>query len=109
MADIQEYKDALAKYTSSVNEAALQGMARTYALVLSKQDSRLVSCGDATEKATVRENFLKKKLGLTQGDAALDAAIEEVCVKIKEDRMKSRLVFYYLLAEKYNLLGNFVK
>ncbi len=108
MADIQEYKTALAKYTA-VNEAALQGLAKTYALVLSKQDSRHVSCTDAAEKATVRENFLKKKLGLTQGDAALDAAIEEVCMKMKEDRMKSRLVFYYLLAEKYNLLANFVK
>lgn len=109
MADIQEYKSALAKYTASVNEAALQGMAKTYALVLSKQDARNVSCSDAAEKATVRENFLKKKLGLTQSDAALDAAIEEVCTKMSEDRMKSRLVFYYLLAEKYNLLANFVK
>ncbi|MES2580885.1 MAG: DUF2853 family protein [Pseudomonadota bacterium] len=109
MADIQEHKDTLAKYTSTINEAALQGMARTYALVLSKQDSRNVSCGDAAEKQTVRENFLKKKLGLTHSDAVLDAAIDEICAKVKEDRMKSRLVFYYLLAEKYNLLGNFVK
>ena len=109
MADIQNHKDTLAKYTSKINEPALQGMARTYALVLAKQDSRSVSCGDAAEKATVRENFLKKKLGLKQADAALDAAIEEVCMKMKEDRIKSRLVFYYLLAEKYNLLANFVK
>lgn len=109
MADIQEYKDTLAKYTSSINEAALQGMARTYALVLSKQDSRSVACGDVGEKQTVRENFLKKKLGLTHSDAVLDAAIDEVCAKVKEDRLKSRLVFYYLLAEKYSLLGNFAK
>lgn len=109
MADIQDHKDTLAKYTSKINEEALQGMARTYALVLSKQDSRHVSCGDAAEKQTVRENFLKKKLGLTHSDAVLDEAIDEVCAKVKEDRLKSRLVFYYLLAEKYNLLGNFVK
>ena len=109
MADIQEHKDTLAKFTSSINEAALQGLARTYALVLSKQDSRLVSCGDTAEKQTIRENFLKKKLGLTHSDAVLDAAVDEICAKVKEDRQKSRLVFYYLLAEKYNLLGNFVK
>lgn len=107
MTDTQEHKDTLSKYTSSVNEAALQGLAKTYALVLSKQDSRLVSCGDTTEKQTVRENFLKKKLGLTHADAELDTAIEEVCIKMKDDRQKSRLVFYYLLAEKFNLLGNF--
>jgi len=109
MADIQEHKATLAKYTSNINEPALQGLARTYALVLSKQDSRLVSCGDAAEKQTVRENFLKKKLGLTHSDADLDAAVDEICAKVKEDRQKSRLVFYYLLAEKYNLLANFVK
>lgn len=101
MANIQEYKVALAKYISSVHEGALQGMARTYGLVLSKQDSLLVSCDDEADKANVRENFLKKKLGLTQGDAALEAVIEEVYVKIKDERMKSRLVFYCFLAEKY--------
>lgn len=109
MADIQEHKDALAKYTSKINDAALQGMARTYALVMSNRDSRNVSCGDQSEKDTVRENFLKKKLALKKTDAELDASIEAVCATMKEDRLKSRLVFYYLLAEKYSLLGNFVK
>ena len=109
MADIQEQKDLLSNYTSNINEAALQGMARTYALVLSKQDSRNVSCGDVAEKDTVRKNFLQKKLGLTQSDEILNAAIEEVCVKMKDARLKSRLVFYYLLAEKFNLLANFIK
>lgn len=109
MADIQEQKDLLAKYTSKINDAALQGMARTYALVLNNKDSRYVSCGDENERDTVRKNFLQKKLGLTHNDDALNAAIEEVCAKMKDDRFKSRLVFYYLLADKYNLLGNFVK
>ncbi|MEQ1487887.1 MAG: DUF2853 family protein [Methylotenera sp.] len=109
MADIQEHKAALAKYTSSINDAALAGMAKTYALVLNNADARHVACTDASEKETVRQNFLKKKLGLTNSDADLDAAIEAVCLKMKEDRLKSRLVFYYLLAEQYKLLGNFVK
>ena len=109
MADIQEQKDLLSNYTSNINEAALQGMARTYALVLSKQDSRNVSCGDAVEKDTIRKNFLQKKLGLTHNDDVLNAAIEEVCMKMKDARLKSRLAFYYLLAEKFNLLANFIK
>ncbi|MDZ4141537.1 MAG: DUF2853 family protein [Methylotenera sp.] len=109
MADIQEQKDILAKYTTSINDAALAGMARTYALVMSKPDARHVACGDASEKDTVRENFLKKKLGLTNSDAELNAAIDAVCLTMKDDRFKSRLVFYYLLAAKYNLLGIFVK
>ncbi|PCI56472.1 MAG: hypothetical protein COB34_06870 [Methylophilaceae bacterium] len=107
MADISEYKEALAKHTASINDAALAKMASTYALVMSNRDARNVSCGDAAEKETVRNNFLKKKLGLTDADADLDAAVEAVCVTMKEERMKNRIVFYYLLAEKYNKLGVF--
>lgn len=107
MADLQEHKATVAKYSSKVNDAALEKMAKTYALVLSKKDTQFVACGDAGEKNTVRENFLKKKLGLTNSDADLDAAIEEVCQTMKEDRMKSRLAFYYLLAEKFNKLSMF--
>lgn len=107
MADTQEHKDAVAKYAASVNTEALNKMARNYALVLSNRDSQYVSCTDKAEKETVRENFLKKKLGLTESDAALDAAIEEVCEKMTADRFKSRLAFYYVLAEKFNKLSLF--
>jgi hypothetical protein len=107
MADIQEHKASVAKYASNVNTAALDGMAKNYALVLSNKDSQYVACGDDEEKATVRNNFLKKKLGLTNSDADLDAAVEAVCVIMKEDRFKSRLAMYYLLAEKYGKLSMF--
>jgi len=107
MADISEYKASLAKYTTNINEAALTTMASTYKLVMSNKDAKFVSCGDASEKETVRENFLKKKLALTLSDAELDAAIDAVCVTMQEERMKNRVVFYYLLAEKYNKLGVF--
>ena len=107
MADTSELKESLAKYTSKINDAAVNKMASTYALVMSNKDAKFVSCGDAAEKETVRENFLKKKLGLSDSDTDLDSAIEAVCVTMKEDRMKNRLVFYYLLAEKFNKLGVF--
>lgn len=106
MADMQEHKATVAKYTK-VNTAALDGMAKTYALVLSNNDSQYVACGDQGEKDTVRENFLKKKLGLTNSDADLNAAIDGVCQAMKEDRFKSRLAFYYLLAEKFGKLSMF--
>ncbi len=107
MADIQSHKDAVAKYASNANQAVVDKMAKNYALVLSNKDSQYVACGDEAEKATVRENFLKKKLGLSDGDDALNAAVEEVCVVMKEDRFKSRLAMYYLLADKYGKLGIF--
>lgn len=55
----------------------------------------------------MRENFLKKKLALTLSNTELDPAIDAVCVTMQEERMKNRVVFYYLLAEKYNKLGVF--
>lgn len=109
MADIQEHKASVAKYAAKVNSAALDGMAKNYALVLSNKDAQYVACGDAGEKDTVRNNFLKKKLGLTNSEADLNAAIDAVCATMKEDRFKSRLAMYYLLAEKFGKLDMFVK
>ena len=107
MADLQEHKATVAKYSSKVNSTALDAMAKNYALVLSNKDSQFVSCGDDSERTTVRENFLKKKLGLSSPDAELDAAIDSICQTMKEHRFKSRLAFYYLLAEKFNKLSAF--
>ncbi len=107
MADLQEHKTTVAKYSKNVNAAALDAMAKNYALVLSNKDSQFVSCGDDSERTTVRENFLKKKLGLSKPDTELDAAIESICQTMKDDRFKSRLAFYYLLAEKFDKLSTF--
>ncbi len=109
MADIQAHKDFVTKYAKNVNAAALDGLAKNYALVLSNNDSQYVAASDESERVTVRENFLKKKLGLTESDATLDAAVVAVGEILKEERFKSRLAYYYLLAEKFNKLGVFVK
>ncbi len=99
LADVKKY----AKHP--VNEAALNAMAKTYRLVMSQSDTRYVACSDPAERDRVRDNFLKKKLGLSSPD--LDAAIKTVCEAMKADRTKSRLTFYYLLAEHYGKLGTF--
>ena len=66
------------------------------------KDAETVSCSDASELQTVRENFLKKKLGLSEDDAVLDAAIEEVCEAMgRSNRNKYRALFYALLAKKF--------
>ena len=90
-----------------LNEAAFAGMSKSYALVMGKADTRYVACSDATELDRVRENFLKKKLGLKTAD--LDATIKATCEHMKADKTKSRLTFYYLLAEHYGKLDLFVK
>ncbi|VTZ22466.1 conserved hypothetical protein [Methylocella tundrae] len=99
LADVTKYAK------KAVNEAALAGLEKTYRLVLSQADSRFVACSDPAERDTVRENFLKKKLGLTGGD--LDGAIKAVCEAMKDEHNKSRLTFYYLLAEHFDKLEAF--
>ncbi|WP_342152534.1 DUF2853 family protein [Methylorubrum sp. SB2] len=98
--------DDVKKYAKSpVNEAALANMEKTYRLVLSKPDTRYVACSDKAELETVRKNFLEKKLGLSGDD--LDASIKSVCETMKATRSKSRLTFYYLLAEHHGKLDTF--
>ena len=90
--------DDIKKHVSEVDETALANMEKTYRLVLSKPDSRAVSFSDEEELKTVRESFLKKKLGLTIPDAELDAAIKEVGKAIPGH--KQRLPVYDLLAQQ---------
>ena len=99
VADVRKYAQG------TVDEAALAGLAKTYRLVLGKADTRYVACADPAERERVRKNFLEKKLGLSGPD--LDAAIEAACAAMKADRTKSRLTFYYLLAERFGKLGLF--
>ena len=64
-------------------------------------DSSTVSGSDEKELATVKNNFLIKKLGLKDGpelDKAIAAVIEQYG---KSNKNKYRAVFYYLLAKHF--------
>ena len=106
MADIAPYVDNVKKYAAKYNEAALQKIVNHLGIALRNRDSSLVSCSDPSELERVREKWLKKKFELTASDADLDAAIEEVCTVLKPEKSnKSRVTFYYLLAEKFDKIG----
>jgi hypothetical protein len=95
------------KYSAKPDEAAVAGMSKAYALVMSKADTKWVAASDPEEVQRVVNNFLKKKLGRTESNDALTAACKAVGEKMKADRNKSRVVFYYLLAEHYGALKTF--
>jgi hypothetical protein len=102
-ADMSDHVADIKKYAKKpVDEAAVARLAKTYQLVLSKPDAKYVACSDKEELDRVRENFLKKKLKLESGD--LDGAIKAVCTTMKASHSKSRLTFYYLLAEHFEKL-----
>ena len=68
-------------------------------------DSSTVSGSDAKELATVKNNFLIKKLGLKDGpelDKAIDSVIEAYG---RSNRSKYRVVVYYLLAKHFKKEG----
>ncbi len=96
------------KYTDTVDEALLKVLAKNYAIVMTKKDTAAVACSDPAELTTVKNNFLKKKLGMAGDEAAMDAVIKEVCKDMSATRMKSRIVFYYLLTKKLGKESVFV-
>ncbi len=105
----KDYVADVKRYAPGADGAAVGAIVKHCGIALRSADASKVSCSSKDELARVRENWLKKKLGLADGDAALDAAIQDVCAKMQADRGKSRVTFYYLLAEKYGKLGDLVK
>ncbi|TXE15148.1 DUF2853 family protein [Seonamhaeicola algicola] len=65
-------------------------------------DASTVSGSDQKELDTVKNNFLIKKLGLSESDD-LDGAIASVIEQYgKSNRTKYRAVVYYLLTKHFN-------
>jgi hypothetical protein len=100
---MSDYSADVAKYSSNVNEAAVKAIVKYCGIALQNRDSSLVSGSDPKELATVRDGFAAKKLGLSA--AAADTGIQAVVAKMKDERNKSRVTFYYLLAEATGTLG----
>jgi hypothetical protein len=99
----------LKKYVPDFDAAAVTGIVNHLGIALREKskDASYVACHDKTERDLVRDHFLKKKLGLTAPDAELDQAVMAVCERMKAERDKPRVTFYYLLAQKYGKLDAF--
>ena len=95
------------KYVPNADSKVIDGIIRSCGIALQNRDSSLVSFTETTELNRVRENYLKKKLGLTDSDADLNEAIAEVGERMKGDRTKNRVTVYYLLAEHFRKLSVF--
>jgi outer membrane protein OmpA-like peptidoglycan-associated protein len=95
------------KYVPDADEGVVGAIVRYCGIALQSRDSSLVAMSDKQERELVRENYLKKKLGLTHSDAELDEAVIAVGQVMKEDRTKNRVTVYYLLAQHFGLLNMF--
>ena len=102
-----DWASGVSKYVLNADDAAIKGIVKHCGIALQSRDGSFVACADKSERDRVRESFLKKKLGLVDNDADLDNAIMAVCERMKADRDKPRVTFYYLLAERYEKLALF--
>jgi hypothetical protein len=98
---VELYKSQNSDLSLGLDEALLIGVAKGLGPSIYNADSSKVSGSDSKEKATVKNNFLIKKLGLADSPA-LDTAIEEVMTQLgSSNRNKHRAVVYALLAKKF--------
>jgi HSP20 family molecular chaperone IbpA len=102
-----DYAANVERYASTVDATAVKGIVKYLGIALHHRDSYLVAARDLEELTRVRDSFMKKKLGLTQTDAELDAALKDVMTTMSGEHNKSRVTVYYLLAEKFGKLGLF--
>src|SRR3546814_12740907 len=65
------------KYVADADETVVSAIVKYLGIALRNRDSSLVSFSDKKETDRVRENFLKKKLGLTEIGRA--SCRERVC------------------------------
>lgn len=95
----------IARYAAAIDSEAVAAIVKHLGIALRSKDAANVACSSKSERQRIRDGFLKRTLCLTQTDAELDSAIAEVCQRMKADSTKSRVTFYYLLAERFGKLA----
>ena len=100
---MSEYIEDVRRYAPDADDAAVNTIVKYLGIALRNRDSSLVSCSDPGELARVRDGFCRKKLGLET--AVADAALTAVCERMRGDRNKNRVTFYYLVAEHAGALS----
>ena len=105
----KDWASDVKNYVPDADDGIIAGIVRYCGIALQKVDSSLVAFSDPVELARVRNNFLKKKCGLTDSDEVLDAAIADVGERMKADRTKNRVTVYYLLSDRFGMHHLFVK
>ena len=98
------YFNDVKRYDPLASEDVVRKIVNHCGIALRSEDARFVACSDESERATVRDSWLKRKLGLDADDAALDKKVLEVCSLMQRDQRKNRVTFYYLLAKKERML-----
>lgn len=99
---METYKSEFAKLGISYDEDLLTKVAKGCGPSIYNADASKVSSSDADELGTVKKNFVTGKLGVSESEEKMDAAIQSVVDKFgSSNRNKYRAMFYYLLVVHY--------
>ncbi len=99
--------DQLKKVGVSADEALLRAVAKSQGPSIYLRDASLVSCGDNVELKRVEDNFIVKKLAVTD-EKKIKKALEGACDKFKSERQKLRVAFYYYIVKELKKESVFV-
>ncbi|RKQ71827.1 uncharacterized protein DUF2853 [Litorimonas taeanensis] len=108
-ADTDKYAPYLAdvqRFDAAADISVVRKIVIHCGIALRNNDGRFVACSDETERHTVRNSWLIKKLGLEDETDILDAKVQAVCETMKSDNKKNRVTFYYLLAKNEGRLAS---
>lgn len=103
---MSDHLETVRKYAPNADEGVVAKIVKHLGIALQKQDSARVAVSDRAELDRIRDGFCTKTLKLDPEVA--EAAIQAVAKQMKGDTAKSRVAFYYLLAEKTGSLNRFV-
>jgi len=98
---VQLYVESSKELGLNLSENLISSVAKSLGPSIYLADASLVSSSDKKELEMVKNNFLIKKLGSADGPA-LDSAIAELVDQLgSSNRQKHRVLFYTLLAVKF--------
>ncbi len=104
---VQKAADQLKKVGVTADEALLRAIAKSQGPSIYLRDASLVSCGDDAELKRVEDNFIIKKLGVTDADK-IKKVLDKTCNAFKDIRQKMRVAFYYYLVKELGKESKFV-
>lgn len=102
---MSDYLADVQRYDSGADADVVEKIVKHLGIALQSKDASLVSCSDSSELDRVREKWCMKKLGASD-EAQCDSVIASVCETMADDRAKSRVTFYYLVAKEMGQLGD---
>lgn len=98
---IAKYTEVCEKKGIKVDADLLRAVTKGCGPSIYNADAETIAASQPAELETVKNNFLIKKLGLSDGpklDEAIDAVIEQFG---KSDRNKYRAILYYMLTQHF--------